>query len=236
MGGATGSRWARSSTAVAVVVVLASLCPVRGARAAEPQAELVRAVNKAVERGDYSAAAELLERAYAQDPQPTFLYSKGEALLAAGDCPGALQAFDRFLATDPPRIDAEAARERRATCPQPPPPTVAAPRPVVEPPPTSPPSPRSPPQPRPMARDPLFWGLAGAGGILALGGAGLLVGAKVSADATSSAATEGAWEVQINRSRGLATAGVVTLAAGGALLIGAVLRAVTVNRARRSRD
>lgn len=197
---------------------------------AEPVPEtLVDAINDAVARGDYTQAAALLEEAYQADPQPTYLYSKGEALLAANDCVGAQAAFDRFLATAPPEIDAAAARDRRASCTPPAPPPKAEPEP---PPPQVTPSNPPPPAPRRLARDPVFWGLTGTGSVLALAGAGLLVGAKLSADATGGAATEGTWEVEVARSRGLATAGTVAVGVGGALLVGAVVRAIILRRER----
>lgn len=123
------------------MVATLALAPAGRAIAAEPSGDagsdasrdLVQQINAAYEQGEYQRAARLLDEAYEADPQPSFLYSKGEALLADKDYEGALRAFQRFLATDPPAVDAAAARERMAQCeeqmPLPPP----APRPPSRP-------------------------------------------------------------------------------------------------------
>ncbi|MBV1862519.1 MAG: hypothetical protein KUG77_29120, partial [Nannocystaceae bacterium] len=100
---------------------------------------------------------------------------------------------------------------------QPPPPILATPR-------------------KTLARDPLFWGLAGAGTIVALAGGGVLLGTQISADGANRAITEGAWEGGLSQTRTLATAGTVVLAVGGTLLLGAIARAVTFRRTSRARD
>lgn len=223
--------------AFAVAWVLATLSP---CAAAVPRSDeqLFTEINDAVARDDFNEAARLLEDAYARDPQPTYLYSLGEAWLAANNCPAAVDAFDRYLATSPPEIDAQAARARKAKCPQRapepepepvPPPTATRPEPT--PPPPTVPAPR-----RTLARDPLFWGLAGAGTILALAGGGVLVGTRISADNANRAVTEGAWEGGLSQTRTLATAGTAVIAVGGALLIGAIARAVTFRRTSRAPD
>lgn len=221
--------------AFAVACALAALSP-NASAVPRSDEELFAEINDAVARDDFDEAARLLEDAYAQDPQPTYLYSLGEAWLAAEDCPAAVDAFDRYLATNPPEIDAEAARARRATCPDP------VPEPQVVPPPqttsveTTPPPPVPPPPRKILARDPLFWGLTGAGTILALAGGGVLVGTRISADNANRAVTEGAWEGGLAQTRTLATAGTVVLAVGGTLLIGAIARAVTFRRTSPARD
>lgn len=184
----------------------------------------------AYDRGDYTTAAALAEAAYAENPDPTLLFSAGEAFLAAGDCEGATRSFERFLGSGPPKIDADAARQRMATCaqkeedvrPSPPPPSAAAPDP-------EPPSIQPPP---PIARDPLFLGTLIGGVVVAGGGAALLVASRQGATDAAFAPTEDAWEAKVAQSRGLATAGVVLVSLGGALLVGAVTRAIVLRRRR----
>lgn len=219
--------------ALALAFAVATFQPTTRA-AASPDGELFEAINAAVEHEDYAEAARLLEEAYARDPQPTYLYSLGEVLLSADDCPRAIDAFDRYLATNPAEIDAQAARDRRATCPEPDP-EPAPPPAVVTPP--EPPTPRVEPTPRrPAARDPVFLGLGSAGLLLSLTGAGVLVGTRIAADDTNRVATEGGWESGIARTRTLATTGTVVLAVGGTLLAGAVIRLLTRRRAVRESD
>lgn len=227
-------RRVNRTMALAIACVLATLSPEAGAVPRSDE-DLFSAINDAVARDDFNEAARLLEDAYARDPQPTYLYSLGEAWLAANNCPAAVDAFDRYLATNPAEIDAKAARTRRAKCPEIvlPPEPIPLPAPaLVEPtPPPLPPAPR-----KTLARDPLFWGLTGSGTVLALAGGGVLVATRISADNANRAVTEGAWEGGLSQTRTLATAGTVVFAVGGALLIGALARAVTFRRTSRARD
>lgn len=228
-------RRANRTMALAVASVLASLS--FDARAAPNSDEdLVNAINGAMARDDFDEAARLLEGAYAQDPQPTYLYSLGEAWLAANNCPAAIDAFDRYLATNPPEIDANAARARRATCPV----TVPEPEPLPPPRPLlieqNPSQPAVPTPHKTLAQDPLFWGLTGAGTILALAGSGALVGTRISADNANRAVTEGRWEGGVSQTQTLATAGTVVFAVAGTLLLGAVARGITFRRTSRARD
>ncbi len=221
--------------ATGVLLVGFILAPVGRPRAAEPSSEadpseLVQQINAAYEQGEYLRAAELLERAYQADPQPSLLYSRGEALLAAEDYEGARRAFLRFLATEPPEVDAAAARERVARCEE----QLAPPPPVYEAPvPTSPPP--DAPQRRRSRVDGVLVGLLCAGTAVSVTGAGLLVGARWAIDRTEDPGTEGEWERSIARSRGLATAGTVALGIGGTLLAGAAIRAILIRRNPRSR-
>jgi tetratricopeptide (TPR) repeat protein len=189
---------------------------------------LVEAINEAYEAGDYARAIDLLDQAHARDPRPAYLYSKGEILVAADDCPGAIAAFEAFLATDPPAIDAAATREKIERCepprPEPPPPVVETPTPAP---------PRTTARPRRIARDPAFIGLVTAGAGLAVTGAALLVAARFTADATSDASTQDAWDAGFGRTRGLAIGGTVVVSVGGGLLLGAVVRAIVIARANK---
>ncbi len=229
----TVGRSTNRCCALALALAVATFQPTTRA-AASPDGDLIEAINAAVGREDYAEAARLLEEAYARDPQPKYLYSLGEVLLSADDCPRAVEAFDRYLATNPAEIDAQAARDRRATCPEPepeptPPPTVIAP--PVPPPPRVEPAPRSS-----AARDPVFLGLGSTGLLLSLTGAGVLVGTRIAADDTNRVATESGWESGIDRTRTLATTGTVVLAVGGTLLAGAVIRLLTRRRTTRESD
>lgn len=64
----------------------------------------------------YREAAEAFAREYARDPKPALLFGRGQALLRSGDCFGAIESFEEFLATEPPDADANAARDQVTYC------------------------------------------------------------------------------------------------------------------------
>ncbi|MCB9535115.1 MAG: PEGA domain-containing protein [Myxococcales bacterium] len=67
------------------------------------------AADQAFLREDYAGALRLLERAYAEDPQPRFVANMGLVLEKMGRFAEAVAALERFLATEPPYDKAEAA-------------------------------------------------------------------------------------------------------------------------------
>ena len=99
---------------------------------------------------DYAGAIADLEAGYAIDPRREFLFAEGQAKRLAGDCKGAVALYQRFLATNPPAVQANATQIALGRCAQ-----HLAEHPevvVVEPPRPLPPPP--PPPPR-WWRDPL---------------------------------------------------------------------------------
>lgn len=60
-------------------------------------------------REDYAGALRLLERAYAEDPQPRFIANMGLVLEKMGRYAEAVAALERFIATEPAYDKAEAA-------------------------------------------------------------------------------------------------------------------------------
>ncbi|MEZ4471090.1 MAG: PEGA domain-containing protein [bacterium] len=60
---------------------------------------------------DYPAALEKLKAAYALDPQPGYIANQGLVLQRMGKAAEAVEAFDRFLATDPEPDKAAMARD-----------------------------------------------------------------------------------------------------------------------------
>ncbi len=67
------------------------------------------AADQAFLRDDYAGALRLLERAYAEDPQPRFIANMGLVLEKMGRYAEAVAALERFIATEPPYDKAEAA-------------------------------------------------------------------------------------------------------------------------------
>lgn len=59
---------------------------------------------------DYTGAIAAYDAGFALDPHPDFLYAKAQAQRLAGDCPGAIQSYQGFLASSPPDAEAKIAR------------------------------------------------------------------------------------------------------------------------------
>lgn len=145
---------------------------------------------------DYAAAIAAFDAGYQLDPQPIFLYDKAQALRMAGDCASAIEAYEAFLATEPPEHEAIRARKNIENCaaklsrsPAPPveetAPAARVPRPVL------PPRPRVRKESLPAGEERAWWhdrvGVTLAtSGVIALGlGAGFAVAARKAADDTA---------------------------------------------------
>ncbi|MFO0727353.1 MAG: hypothetical protein U1E65_26485 [Myxococcota bacterium] len=136
--------------------------------------------------GHFQEAATLLEQAYALHPQPILLYNLARAKEGAGDYPGAIDAYRRYLAEAKEVRDRGAiegrvltlektVRERAALLEPRPSPPPAVPPPIAA------PSPEPPPRVGPV---PL---VIGGLGVLGLG-AGIIVGSVALSDHQSAAA------------------------------------------------
>ena len=99
---------------------------------------------------DYAAAVADLEAGYAIDPRREFLFAEGQAKRLAGDCKGAVALYQRFLATNPTGVQANATQMALGRCAQH---LADHPEVVVVQPPRQPPPP--PPPPIKWWRDPL---------------------------------------------------------------------------------
>src|SRR5262245_40531104 len=176
---------------------------------------------------DYAGAVADLEAGYAIDPRREFLFAEGQAKRLAGDCKGAVALYQRFLATNPSSVQANATQMALGRCAQ-----HLAEHPdvvVVEP-------PRPPPVPPPPP--PIWWhdqwGLAASGiGAAAVGVGGGFVVAAYSARSDARAAptypeANERWEAAASRR----TTGVVAIGAGAALVAAGAYRFLTVKRAQ----
>ncbi len=105
---------------------------------------------------DYAAAIADLEAGYAIEPRREFLFAEGQAKRLAGDCKGAVALYQRFLATDPAAVQANATQIALGRCAQH---MAAHPEVVVVQPPRPPPPP--PPPPPKWWHDPLGPGILG---------------------------------------------------------------------------
>jgi len=181
---------------------------------------------------DYAGAIADFEAGYAIEPRREFLFAEGQAKRLAGDCKGAVALYQRFLATKPSSVQANATQMALGRCAQ-----HLADHPdvvVAEPPKSAPPSP--PPPPPKWWLDP--WGLAASGaGVVALGVGGGFVAAAYSARADAQTAAtlaeaDDRWSAATSRR----TVGVVALGAGSVLVAAGAYRFVTLKRAGDRRD
>lgn len=202
--------------------------PARDPRAAD---EASAEAERAFERGEMLEAAEALERAYALDPRPMFLYRRGYVLREAGSCRAAIEAFEAFLAVTTIPEDRKVAQEWIDHCER-----VLA----REPEPGAAPEPA--PAPTPVADSPPprvdRLGIAGVGvgtGLVVLGGA-LLGSSYAVATGGSPTQTETEYLAREHRTTALSTAGITTMSIGGAVLVAAGIRLGLVASRRRERS
>ncbi|MCX4245111.1 tetratricopeptide repeat protein [Paraliomyxa miuraensis] len=184
---------------------------------------------EAFAEGRYEDAAEILERAYAADPQPDLLFAWAQAERYAGHCDVAVSLYRDYLAKAPP-ADVEAmAREAIEACGEEPEASATDPepdaaRPSDEPtPPTRPEHPEDRPPSR-AARDPWGHALTWSGVAVAGVGAGLLGEAHRRRLAGDRAADEQGYRNALEGAPVLSRAGIAVLAVGGGLLAAGVIR------------
>jgi tetratricopeptide (TPR) repeat protein len=178
---------------------------------------------------DYAGAIADLEAGHALDPRREFLFAEGQAKRLAGDCKSAIALYQRFLATSPPTVQANATQIALGRCAQ----HLAAHPEVVVVSAPAPPTPPPPPAP-PWWHD--AWGLrlsiTGAVGIAV--GTGFLAAAYVARSDADDADTYAAYNARYSAAESRRTVGVTALAVGGALLAGGVIRFAVVRREARA--
>jgi hypothetical protein len=180
---------------------------------------------------DYAGAITDFEAGYAIEPRREFLFAEGQAKRLAGDCKGAVALYQRFLATSPSSVQANATQMALGRCAQ-----HLADHPdvvVVEPPKPAPPP---PPPPRKWWLDP--WGLAASGaGVVAIGvGAGVVAAAYSARGDAQSATIYPEYDERWSAATSRRTLGVVALGAGSILVAAGAYRFVTLKRAADRRD
>lgn len=174
---------------------------------------------------DYAAAVSDLEAGYAIEPRREFLFAEGQAKRLAGDCKGAVALYQRFLATRPPPVQANATQIALGRCAQ-----HMAEHPeivVVQP-------PRQPPPPPPKWwRDSWGLGLTGAG-VVSLGvGAGFIAASYAARGDADNARTLDPYDSHWSTAETRWSIGVGALALGTALTAVGVTRFVLVSRQAR---
>lgn len=203
-----------------LLVAVLALAP-EAAPEADP-AELIRA-------RDYAGAAAAFARRYEETGDPALLYGQAQALRRAGDCRAAIEVFERFVATEPPAADVEAATSAIEAC-----------REILDEPavPIDEPQPQPlEPAPTPKEAAPAPWYADRAGGILvgvgaaiAVTGAGLFGGSY--ARLARAPSSEAGYEDRRRDVRALWGSGLGLLATGGALIVAGAIRWGVVARKR----
>jgi tetratricopeptide (TPR) repeat protein len=170
---------------------------------------------------DYAAAVADLEAGHAIEPRREFLFAEGQAKRLAGDCKGAVALYQRFLATGPSAVQANAAQIALGRCAQH---MADHPQVVVV---QSPPPPPAPPR---WWHDPFGLGFSGAG-VVGIGiGIGFMAASFSARHDAENAGTynpyDGHWATAESRWQ----VAVGTLALGTALAAVGVARLVLVRR------
>ena len=177
---------------------------------------------------DYAGAIADLEAGYAIEPRREFLFAEGQAKRLAGDCKGAVALYQRFLATNPHAVQANATQIALGRCAQ-----HLADHPevvVVEPP--RPPPPPPPPPPK-WWRDPCGLGFTGAGVAAISVGVGFIAASYAARDDAEAARTLDPYSNRWSTAESRWQVGVGTLALGAALTAVGVTRFVVVRRQAR---
>lgn len=199
--------------------------------------------------GDYAAAADALEAAYAIEPDPRVLAAWGRAELRAGDCDAAVDKLRRYLDTAPPPAGADEARAMIAECAEDPEaapsepavstPTTGSAGPIEAAPPSSDARPLDPPRPttpatKPWSRDVLGGVLVGTGAAALATGLGLTIAAFVGQGRARDIDDHQDFVDAETRARTLERASFAMYGIGTALAVGGVVRWVIVGRRSRS--
>lgn len=221
------------STGLLVALLLLAAAP-----AAAPQS--VVAAERAWAEGRFADAAEGFARAYAETGDIAYLFARGQAQKAAGDCVAAIATLEAFIATEPLPQAVTAAQATIDACraelppepePEPEPEPARVPPPRVEP--SAPPE-REPP--RAWPRDAAAASLVAVGAAIAITGGVLAIVARREQGLAERAAVVMDFGAHNDRAVAMSRAAIPVLVSGGALLLGGIVRyAVLARRDRNAR-
>jgi len=195
----------------------------------------------AYKTNDYAGAAEAFGTSYGIEADLETLFAWAQAERQAEHCDQAIVLYEKLLKEKLPEANLKVVNEKLGECRQivaankpPPPEPTPDPQPAPQPePPQVQPRPEPPPQPQPPPeghpsrwKDPIGLGLVTAGAIgLGVGGYFLASAKTASADSKSATNYFDALELK-NRAESRGKIGVVSTIAGGALLVGGIVRFV----------
>lgn len=245
----TRPRIARGFIAVATLVALAVPSLARAVPTdPEAKAHLERG-NAAYGKGDYKLAVEEYRKGYAKQDDPAFLYTWAQAERKRNDCAAAVKLYQRYLATNPPELSAEYARDGILKCAEILAGDAAMPPGAEDSPPEDAPTDAevqpevTPPEPTPTKDDdrPKWPRDPAAAVLVSLGAAGILAGVGVfvagSIEGGKPTDTYGAYDDQLAEVRKLYIGGGVALGLGVGLLAGGIARWMVLrNREQKGGD
>jgi tetratricopeptide (TPR) repeat protein len=213
----------------------------------------LRAGTAAFDAGDYPLAITELRASYDDDPQPSLLYALGQAYRSNGDCTQALEAYRSYLETKPSQRQTDATNDNIARCQSA---AVAAPTPTPSAPPAAGESPETAPPPAEKAPSTVSltattdepahktWYEDVPGDVLlGTGIAAAAVGTVlfVSGRSKTSSADDAHGDAAFGANRGDADSGLseqriglVVLGAGGAFIVGGIVRYLTMDTGKPS--
>ena len=219
----------------ALAAVLVGVWPAHAraqTRAHTADAHLRRGLERYAAR-DYEGAIAEFKAGYALEPRRDFLFAMGQAERLSGDCPSAIVYYRRFLARTPNHRQRQAAWDNLRRCQR----ALSSgpghtdPTAVLFADDTPPPAITKPP-PAPVAR-PAWYRDPVAGALLVIGvvmvgvGGGFLRAAGSAEANAGHATTYQQYAADMSTAGQRRSIGVATIAAGGALLVGAVYRYIT---------
>lgn len=188
------------------------------------------------EAGEYMQAGAAFARAYELAPSPDLLFAWAQATRLTGDCAKAISLYQRFVATDPPQAQVDAANQHVVRCRG----TLAAAgdpsttascedepadRPAIDLTRTGPVDRR-----RWLPDDRLGHALAGAGGLGFATAAGLFISARQHATVADSESSYEAFDRHHDAATRQRTGAAVALGTGVALGVAAIVRYTIVRR------
>jgi tetratricopeptide (TPR) repeat protein len=190
-------------------------------------ADLFKKAGEAYRKGEFQATVDLLNQAYALDPQPVLLYNLARAHEGLGDTDAAIDAYERFLTQEPKTADRGSIEQRLTTLRRQREERIAAQK-ALEADPNNPataappPSPREEPPPEPKKRTIFPYVVGGVG--VALIGVGAVTGilAKSGESDANAEPIQARAIDQRDSAESLATVSTITLIAGGARLAAGV--------------
>jgi len=245
----TRLRLARGFISFATLVALAVPSLARAVPTdPEAKAHLDRG-NAAYGKGDYKLAVEEYRKGYAKQDDPAFLYTWAQAERKRNDCAAAVKLYQRYLATNPPELSADYARDGILKCAEILAGDAAMPPGAEDTPPADDPTDAeaepevTPPEPTPSKQDdrPKWPRDPAAAVLVSLGAAGIVAGIGVfvagSIEGGKPTDTYGAYDDQLAEVRKLYIGGGVALGLGVGLLAGGVARWMVLrNRERKGGD
>ncbi len=227
--------------AVFAAVLLATSSAIAAPKSGEARVQFDRGV-AAYTKGDYATAAEALGASFVLEADAETLFAWAQTERKLGHCDRAIELYTKLLGMDLPAENKSAIKVQISECKailaenptkaKPVPEPAIAPAPVV----TAQSDPTPPPREEPRQvdgggstwwKDPIGGALVGVGAVgVGLGIVFLRQGAAADAD-KNGAASYPEYEELANRAESRGRLGVISVAAGGALIIGGIVRYAT---------